>query len=320
MKTDDLHQNFLNVLKSAAPPGINLATFLADTLCLGKEAVYRRIRGDVPFTFYEVSTVARILNISIDNIIGTSIKNSAIFHIDKDEYIDPEEKHYASFENCIRYFKMLENDPVSSLSTSCNIIPFVFFMRKPHIIKFKTFKWMYQQKNIDELKSYHQIRIPDRLMRLHHEHGELLTKLKRSTYTLDSQLFEHVVNDIKYCHSVHLLDDEDIAGLKEELLEVTEEMEQIAAKGRFENGNKVRMYISNLKFDTNYTCIESQNIYLAQVHVFILNALSSFDREIFDDIKNLIKFQQRFSTLISEAGEIQRVQFFRQQRELISDL
>ena len=37
---------FIAAMKERIPRGINLANFLTDALCMGKEAVYRRIEGE----------------------------------------------------------------------------------------------------------------------------------------------------------------------------------------------------------------------------------------------------------------------------------
>ena len=45
-------------MKDRLPPGQNLANFLTDTLCIGREAVYRRLRGEGAFTIDEVAQIS----------------------------------------------------------------------------------------------------------------------------------------------------------------------------------------------------------------------------------------------------------------------
>ena len=44
------------------------------------------------------------------------------------------------------------------------------------------------------------------------------------------------------------------------------------------------------------------------------------DAGIFRSLKEWIQSLKKFSTLISESGEMQRIQFFKQQREIIDTL
>lgn len=47
---DSIVNELITAMKDRLPPGQNLANFLTDTLCIGREAVYRRLRGEVAFT------------------------------------------------------------------------------------------------------------------------------------------------------------------------------------------------------------------------------------------------------------------------------
>ena len=53
MKQEFLHDNLLKAIREKIPQEENLASVLGNMLCIGKEAIYRRLRGDVPFTLLE---------------------------------------------------------------------------------------------------------------------------------------------------------------------------------------------------------------------------------------------------------------------------
>lgn len=54
MKNDLLYENLVTAIKDKFPGRGVLTNKLADLLMLEKEAVYRRLRGDVPFTIFEL--------------------------------------------------------------------------------------------------------------------------------------------------------------------------------------------------------------------------------------------------------------------------
>ena len=74
MNTDVLNTNLIEVMKEKIPDGGNLANTLMDILYIGKEAVYRRLRGEVPFTLNEASIISKKLGVSLDQIVGISYK------------------------------------------------------------------------------------------------------------------------------------------------------------------------------------------------------------------------------------------------------
>lgn len=60
MITDVLNNNLIEALKMKIPDGVNLANELMDVLYIGKEAVYRRLRGEVPFTLAEAHLIKEV--------------------------------------------------------------------------------------------------------------------------------------------------------------------------------------------------------------------------------------------------------------------
>ena len=59
----NINTDLIDAMKIYLPKGNNLANALMDILYLGKEATYRRLRGEVPFTFAEVATISQHMGI-----------------------------------------------------------------------------------------------------------------------------------------------------------------------------------------------------------------------------------------------------------------
>ena len=74
----NINTDLIDAMKIYLPKGNNLANTLMDILYLGKEATYRRLRGEVPFTFAEVATISQHMGISLDKIVGADLNDNAI--------------------------------------------------------------------------------------------------------------------------------------------------------------------------------------------------------------------------------------------------
>ena len=66
---NELNTSLIEAVKEKLPLKENLANLLIDTLYIGKEAIYRRLRGEVPFTLEEAALISRKLGVSLDNVI-----------------------------------------------------------------------------------------------------------------------------------------------------------------------------------------------------------------------------------------------------------
>ena len=64
---NELNTSLIEAVKEKLPLKENLANLLIDTLYIGKEAIYRRLRGEVPFTLEEAALISRKLGVSLDN-------------------------------------------------------------------------------------------------------------------------------------------------------------------------------------------------------------------------------------------------------------
>ena len=78
METSKLNALLVNAIKKQIPKDDNLAKILMDYLCIGKEATYRRLRGEVPFTFAEAVIISRRFRISLDELINLQTNDKTI--------------------------------------------------------------------------------------------------------------------------------------------------------------------------------------------------------------------------------------------------
>lgn len=78
---NEMVNELIGVMRERIPKGSNLANSLMEILCMGKEAIYRRLRGEVAFTFEEVSLISQHLGISLDKIVGRRMLNDTMFDL-----------------------------------------------------------------------------------------------------------------------------------------------------------------------------------------------------------------------------------------------
>lgn len=319
MMTNNPNANLIEAMKEKLPLKGQLADMLMDTLYIGKEAVYRRLRGEVPFTLQESALISRKLGISLDKIIGLSFKSNAMFNINIVDYDDPFESYYNILEKYVSLINTMPDDPNSVMGTSANIIPQTLYLKHELLAKFRLFKWMYQNKYID-CKSFEELDIPSKLVNIQKDYVAMTRHIHSIDYIWDNMIFQHLINDIQYFASIHLISDETKEEIKKELFLLVDELEELAINGKTADGNRVRIYVSNINFEATYSYVDINNLQLSLIRIYSINSITTMDNEIFCTLKEWIQSLKKFSTLISESGEMQRIQFFKQQREIIDAL
>ena len=81
-----------------------------DILYIGKEAIYRRLRGEVPFTLAEAAIISRKLGIALDKMIGVSFQDNAVFDMNIVDSSQPLETYYSILEKQVKLFRKYQQD------------------------------------------------------------------------------------------------------------------------------------------------------------------------------------------------------------------
>lgn len=321
MKKDLLYDNLLNAVREKIPQRTVLVNTLVDLLCIEKEAVYRRLRGEVAFTFAEIVTIANEFGISLDNLIGTVTAKSRPFQLKLVDFVNPVDIDYEMLEQYIDILGLAREDEQSELIDCTNILPQQLYMKYKYISRFYLFKWMYQCGGPGKSKRFQDIDVTERFEGIQLAGVDESRYIRNTYYILDPLIFHYLVNDINYFLSIHLITVEEVRLLKEELLKLLNEMEALATHGYFEEtGNKVFLYISSVNFDTSYWCVQVKNYHISMIKTFILSSVASLDEGTYDKLRKWLRALIRSSIMISVSGERQRILFFEKQRELISNL
>ncbi|MCC6412403.1 MAG: hypothetical protein IT270_12130 [Saprospiraceae bacterium] len=131
-------QYLLQAVQQALPPGQSMPRVLTELLNQSASNVYRKIRGDVPFTLDDVLIIARQFNISLDAqvLAGrtlTNIQYPALY------------LHVKSPEDYLNQLSA-QLDMVGALPTpeivyAAQETPLFYYMLQPELLAFKLFMW-----------------------------------------------------------------------------------------------------------------------------------------------------------------------------------
>ena len=307
-------------MKERIPPGETLANFLTDALCIGKEAVYRRLRAEVAFTFDEIATISQKLGISIDQIIGNHLQNRDTFYLNLKHSPEPVDCYYEILERYLKIFNFVKNDSSTVIYTAANIVPFTLYSTYEYLSKFRLCRWIYQNGKIRPPHTLSGMYVPEKVISVHKQLSDTVKQCRKTCFIWDSNIFHAFIREIKYFSGLNLISGEDIMQLKSELLQLLHELEQWSVKGEFSNGNKIAFYLSNINFEATYSYIEKSDFQICLFRVYSINSMDSQNPQICNLQKNWIQSLKRHSTLISESGEAQRINFLEQQRKIIESI
>lgn len=316
----NLHYNLLHVIRENVPHDTSLAKFLMEILYLSKEAIYRRLRGEVPFTLEEAGIICNRLRISLDNIINANSARCKPFQLQLTSYVNPAEIDYEQMQSYIDLLRDIRKDTDSEIGSASNIFSQTLYLNYKYLAKFHMYKSFHQSSAIDGIRSLDDIVISDRLADLYKRYAEEAMQISKTYFIWDKLIFYYLVNTINYYARIHYITQEDVFALKEDLLNFIDYLEVLATKGQYDTGASLQLYLSDINFDSSYSYIKTSHCNFSHIKVFTMNSVLSSDSVTFDNLRNWIQLIKRLSVLISESGEMQRVQYFKEQRELVNSM
>ena len=319
MTDNTWHNAFIAMIYKKYPKKNELIDALMDLLCLEREAVYRRLRQDVAFPTNEIVKIATEWNISLNDIIG--VQSSEIsFKTYLWNYLNPSDEELDYMRFLVEDSEYTRNFPEMECMEICNKLPRMLTSGFPYLNRFHLLKWMYQYTD-EKTLPFSKIAFPEQVNKLSSDYYMVSKNLGNVSFIWDHNIFNHLISDIRYFHSIDLITDEEKEFIKKDLYALLDYMSKVAAKGCWpETDNKVNLYISYINIDTNYSYYYSNDRKFCCVHAFAKNEIYSSDLAMVENFRNWMQSKKMASVRISEANDKSRIEFFTKQRQLIDTL
>lgn len=312
---------FLNLLKIREPNKSRLAEKISDLLIFDKSSAYRRLRGEIPFTFNEICILCKYFEISLDEIVFTDngADEGHIF-LTLALFKDPK-KITNVIEIFLRKAAHIQSQPDSRLYMAVNTLQIMFYGNCEHLLKYFIFKWGYRNATPSEDITYDDAKKFGQMSEALKKLANILRNFQSVTCIWDPSIILNTVNDIKYLESIRLITRDDVLHLKNDLFRVINNLEQDVIISRMKDtGNKFNLYLSSLDLENSLNAMGSQYEWAAILWTFSLHSTVAFNQRAYVKAKDWIEHMKRFSILLSGTGDKERVAFFDEQRRLIEAL
>jgi hypothetical protein len=259
----DIQQRIFNAIKLQLPKDEKIASVLMNTLFLSQDAVYRRLRGDVPLTIFETKTLCEAFNISFDEMDSYKKGRVSFTYQPLDRIGLNFESWLTGLRDGLKQIRNMEN---TSMIMSINDTPIFQLFNLPHLTRFKFFFWAKTYLKIPayENELFKREKIDKRVLSIgieaHNIYNSIPTKEIYSAETLRGTL-----RQIQYYFDARLFEEPAYAlELIDNLIELIHHLKAQTDIGRkFAFGNEAPSAGNELEVYFNETFI-SDNTYLIQ--------------------------------------------------------
>ncbi len=322
---NQLIERLIRVMRTHLQKNETLAAVLIDVLSLNKEAAYRRLRGDIMFTFEEVAKLSRRLGFSLDKIVGESLildtnkwafTDISTFH-SSSRYVEEYARRLCvlsdAFHDLLKY-------PQSTIRSAVGHLPYYFILPYSTLTLFRNYKRAYLAFGLNPEFRFSDFTTSQDIKEKEQNMLEKCLSIPRNLLILERNIYHSMVEDINYFYYRQLITKAELLQLQTELFESLYNLENIAATGTFSSGMEISIYLLDVRLDASYTHLESPDFECSLQYSYFVDILSFNNPKVCQMQKNWIESLKRYSTMISQTGEIQRIEFFRKQKEIIKSI
>lgn len=316
---DDLRLEIANEILKRIPNSFRPVEYLMDTLGYSRDAIYRRLKGNIPFTFEEIIILADKLNFSLDEILMKQHASSAIFNFINDRYQNPEESFIEMFSFFVEQVKETNRSPHNQKYVVINRLLTTLVFRTKNLLKFRYYKWLHQYKNVPFNISISDIEIPEKLIELREEAINHF-KYENIVYIIDRKAFFNSVCEIKYFIERGLMTGNEIELIKEDLYSILDTFQEFFLRGYSREDSKYEIYLSLINIQNNsvYTVCDG----LPNVYLWINSdyPIHTTDVQFCTLHKNWTESLIKHSVLISQSNQKMQEEFYNQAWMEINEL
>ncbi|MDR3142061.1 MAG: hypothetical protein LBU37_10100 [Tannerellaceae bacterium] len=314
---DNLDKLLIDKIFEKLPSDVNPVDYLMEVLHISRKSVYRRKKGELPFSFEEIVVLSKELEFSIDELIAKGNENQAIFTHKTDTLFDPKETFISILNKYHDFYKKAAQSKSFEGVFTMNRILFMHALNTTHLFKFFYYMWVHQGYNIPLNFRYSEMDFPPEILALSKKVWEYVRNVGNTTIIMDELIFKNIFDEIAYYYQRELLTTEEYIRLKDELLAYIKRLEVIVSLGTNECGSNYAIYLSTLNIESNSCYYKIDDDIESSFWVFGISPIYTNNNFVFTSHKKWIDSLKKYATLISQSNELLQSKFFNEQYNYI---
>jgi hypothetical protein len=319
--TEPYNNLIISRISTLIPPHIKLVDFLMDTLDIGRESAYRRIRNQVPFTLEEAAILSSNLNFSIDDIFSIDKSHNTVL---ARTLTNPNQTAEDLIHKMLEVFynQIVEGGQSGDLEITIanNRLLFYYFFRFPNLFRFFYFKCCRQNNDISLNSTFFEVATPLSITNLVNQISQNMHHIKKETFIIDENVYLAIMREIQYAYLRKLITDDEFITLKGEFGNFLNYVEILSQVGDDQGCCETNFYLSMLNIEGNQLFVEYDDKTISTYFVSTFIPLYITDPNVCKIQKKWLEAQKIHSVLITKSNEFHQVDFFRKQYQYLEKL
>lgn len=312
---------FVKKVVETIPSHIKPVDYLMETLDISRVSVYRRLNGELPFSYDEVIILSEKLGFSLDDILYTNTnEEKGIFLFQHYRDTNPQEYFLEVLKSIYQNLKEQNKATNRMAILSINNVWLVYVLGFDHLLKFYYYRWLHQFSFNSYRLVYSEISLSSEIIELSHQIRTEVQLLKNNIFVADKKLFFSIIEDVQYYYRRNLFGEKELLEIKNDLQNLIEYTAAHVAKGRNDAGESRSFYLSSVNLYSNGLYAEYDNSFQSFFYGFNINPFKTNNENICSSHKKWLESIKKYSILMTASNEALQIEFFNKQLGYLADL
>jgi hypothetical protein len=295
----------------------SLPHITAALLNISISAAYRKIKGETPLNTSEVFILSKHFGISLDAFNGQSPDMFLFRYPPLSGVTFAPEDFFTGALGMIR--RLGGPGPQMHLRYSTYEIPFFYYLLFPELTAFKMYVWSHSAWDGRTKSDWPFLLRDENLHRLRRELFDAFSASPSAEF-YPINMLDNTLNQLHFLHTTGALPDPDFFDtILQQLSDMTDQMENAAARGQKNCGGQLELYYNEITYTNNLILANNGDHYILVVTLDNPNYLVSTDERLTRHINGWFEQIRAKSTRISTGGEKHRTYYFNELRRRIQE-
>lgn len=318
----DINTRLIETIRKYMSNNENIISRLEGILHIGQQSIYRRLRGEIPFTFEEVMKIALNLSFSLDEIIGKHHHKGTFLDMESflKEELDIIDLYNDFTTKMVDKMREVANGSDTLLVSSRNKIPLSLLLRYESLTRFRYLKVRHLQDPQSSNLQFSKVTLDINNKALMKQYINNYRRINNIELIIDDNTLLSMIKEITYFYKRRLITESELLVLQSELFELINFIEKQMAEGKNDIGTRITCYLSTFNIETNYSYLQYNDQKIVKFWAYAEIPMTITDPRICDMQKEWLDSLKKYSTLITGSNEIQRVRYLDRQKEYIDNI
>jgi len=321
---DAINNLVIRKIMGSMPKNFNPVDYISGILQISSKSVYRRIKGEIPFTVTETIKLARELKFSIDEIVHNKPSGKIDFVLQADNPDSPLESFHSFLLDFFDFNVKLYNVNSGMSYLALNHIPLEYCVFWDNMFRFYYFNWMHRNSKSRFKQRYSEIIIPADIISMKEQirdlflNGKVATKNFQNTTMLAADYINPFIMEVQHYYRVNLLDEAEMELIKQDLYTMLDFMEVQLYEGSVQAGAPLDSYILDQSLNVSSRFVRYDNSTTSHIMIFGMNTIQINNSEYFSKIHmRWFESMKKYGALITRSNEVLQARFLKTQRDYI---